>query len=67
MLDKNENESKGKKDLRDWVDSSCTPADRAKFLESHLIPDVVLTLDNFDEFITERKKLLKAKLLEILI
>ena len=66
MLDKNENESKGKKELRDWVDSSCVSANKAKFLEDHLIPDVDLTLGNFDEFIIERKKLLKTKLLGIL-
>ena len=67
MLDKNENESKGKKELWDWVDSSCVSADKAKFLEDHLIPNVDLTLANFDEFITERKKLLKTKLLGILV
>ena len=64
---KNENESKGKKELWDWVDSSCVSADKAKFLEDHLIPNVDLTLANFDEFITERKKLLKTKLLGILV
>lgn len=66
MLDKNENESKGKMDLDSWVSSSCSSGDRAAFLKNHLIPDVSLALSNFDQFIVERKQLLEGKLRELL-
>ena len=66
MLDKNENESKGKKALADWVNESCDGQDtRKRFLDSHLIPDVDLSLANFDKFIIERRKLLKKRLIKI--
>lgn len=64
MLDKNENESKGKKSLKDWVDESCLDTDtKERFFVAHLIPDVNLSLSNIDEFLNERKKLLIKKLL----
>lgn len=67
MLDKNENESKGKKSLKDWVDGSCSDSDtKERFLSAHLIPDVDLSLANIDEFLIERKKILSEKLLTIL-
>ena len=67
MLDKNENESKGKKSLKDWVDDKRLDSDeKKKFYENHLIPDVDLSLSNIDEFFTERKKILTNKLLSIL-
>lgn len=66
MLDKNENESKGKKPLSEWVEKSCDSQDtRQRFLESHLIPDVDLSLSNFDEFIERRRALLKERLVSI--
>ena len=39
---------------------------KESFLENHLIPDVDLSLNNFEIFIKERSELLKKKLLEIL-
>lgn len=66
MLDANENESKGKKLLKDWVDNNTTNNTRKAFLESHLIPDVDLSMGNFEAFIIERSKLLKNKLKSIL-
>ena len=66
MLDANENESKGKKLLADWVDENTTTATRATFLTNHLIPDVDLSMANFDEYITKRSDLLKTKLKAIL-
>ena len=66
MLDKNENESKGKMPLNAWVEKSCeSPDDRKRFLDAHLIPDVDLSLDNFAEFIEERETLLKQRLQNI--
>ncbi len=67
MLDKNENESKGKMNLADWVNKICpNPDAREAFLRVHLIPDVDLSLENFEEFIERRRVLLKIKLTSIL-
>lgn len=68
MLDKNENESKGQKTLEEWVSCQCAETDtRERFLKAHLIPDVNLSLSNFDEFIIKRKELIKKRLLDILV
>ena len=62
MLDANENESKGKMFLNDWVEQQTNQDTRKSFLENHLIPDVDLSLEKFDVFVVERSKLLKEKL-----
>lgn len=70
MLDSNENESKGQMYLKEWVEEKCKENEgdtRKRFLESHLIPDVDLSLSNFPNFIRERKKLLKQKLYKQLL
>lgn len=68
MLDKNENESKSKKPLKQWVEEECEENgyDPKKFLKDHSIPDVNLELENFDEFYTKRKELLKKELRKLL-
>ena len=66
MLDANENESKGKKLLSDWVNENTTAETKTTFLVNHLIPDVDLSMANFDEYITTRSTLLKTKLKSIL-
>lgn len=67
MLDKNENESKGKLTLDVWVNKMCeTGTLRKTFSDAHLIPEVDLSFGNFEEFITKRKELLKLKLTELL-
>ena len=66
MLDANENMSKNDSDLALWVNNQTKNSDKKKFLEDHLIPDVNLELNNFKEFITERKKMLQSKLKELL-
>ena len=66
MLDANENMSKGGKDLSDWVNSQTINLDKETFLSNHLIPNVNLELNNFDEFIVKRTEMLKKKLKEIL-
>jgi hypothetical protein len=65
MLDANENMSKNDKPLIDWVKDETNAETRAQFLKSHLIPNVDLSLDNFDEFIVERRKLLHTKIRSI--
>ena len=67
MLDKNENESKGQKSLIEWVNQSCSDSDtRERFLCSHIIPNVDLSLSNIEEFFEKRKELLKEKLKSLL-
>lgn len=65
MLDANENKSKQDKSLEQWVQENCGN-DKKDFLEKHLIPDIDLSLENFDEFFKARKALLIKKLKEIL-
>lgn len=62
MLDANENMSKNAKELKEWVESETTPETRDSFLKNHLIPDVNLELDNFPEYIEERRKLLHERI-----
>ncbi len=62
MLDANENESKNAKKLGDWVNEKTINGNRSKFLETHIIPDVDLDLDNFSVFIEKRKVMLVEKL-----
>ncbi|GMB95064.1 DUF262 domain-containing protein [Helicobacter heilmannii] len=65
MLDAHENESKNDKSLEQWVNENCGD-DKAGFLRSHLIPDTDLSLENFDNFIEQRKVLLVDKFMGIL-
>ncbi|MDD3041024.1 MAG: hypothetical protein PHO71_24585, partial [Bacteroides sp.] len=62
-LDANENMSKQDKNLKEWVlheanKQSCTVD---KFCEEHVIPNI-LDFADFEMFITERRKMLRAKL-----
>ena len=66
MLDSNENESKGKKYLTDWIDEQTTSENKETFLKNHLIPNVNLSLNNFEEYITQRQKMLKDRLITLL-
>ena len=66
MLDANENMSKSDEDLQSWVAKETKSNDKSTFLANHHIPDVSLRLDDFDEFITERTKILAGKLKVVL-
>ncbi|MBK7056653.1 MAG: hypothetical protein IPH52_16715 [Leptospiraceae bacterium] len=57
---------KNSSDLILWVTNQTKNYEKRRFLEEHLIPDVNLELNNFKEFITERKKILQDKLKELL-
>lgn len=65
MLDANENKAKQDKPLEQWVQENCGN-DRKGFLKKHLIPDIDLSLENFDDFYEARKVLLIKRLKEIL-
>ena len=67
MLDANENMAKNAKPLIDWVEAETTPETRPAFLKNHLIPDVDLGLDNFSEYIAQRRVLLKERIKQIFI
>ena len=61
------NIEKSNKDFKEWLDSTCpTPQARRDYMEKHYIPDVDLSLDNFDEFITARTKLMTDKFASLL-
>lgn len=67
MLDANENESKGKIPLKNWVENELKKTNnRKQFFDSHLIPDIDLEQSNFDEFYQKRKEILSKKLKDIL-
>ena len=66
MLDANENMSRQDKDLKLWVEKETKSKDKQAFLANHHIPDVDLELDNFDEFISARTKILAKELKSIL-
>lgn len=66
MLDSNENMSKNATPLDNWITEQTKNKDKDRFIESHLIPNVDYSLENFDTFIIERKKILIEKLKNIL-
>ena len=66
MLDSNENMSKNATPLDTWITEQIKNKDKDRFIESHLIPNIDYSLDNFDNFIVERKKILIEKLKNIL-
>ncbi len=66
MLDSNENMSKNASPLDVWITEQTKNKDKDRFIESHLIPNVDYSLENFDSFITARKKILIEKLKNIL-
>ncbi len=67
LLDSNQNKSKNDQSLEDWVkEKTRENYDKKEFLARHLIPDVSLKLDDFDEFIKARTVILTEKLKSIL-
>lgn len=67
MLDANENMSKNAISLKEWVDSNLANGnDKRNFYQSHIIPNVDLDYFNFNQFVSEREKLLTERLLEAL-
>ena len=64
MLDAYENMTKQDMPLEEWVDAHSN--DRERFLREHLIPDIDLSIENFDAFISERRKILSERLRALL-
>jgi Protein of unknown function DUF262 len=67
LLEGLENIEKTDADFKDWLEKAY-PSEQARrdFMNKHYIPDVDLSLENFEEFITERKKLMTAKFASLL-
>ena len=61
LLQKTPNIQKGDKPLKDWVNEQTQGKDKKKFLDEHLIPDVLEEKDIAD-FFDKRKELLVEKL-----
>lgn len=66
MLDANENMSKNKLDLKQWVEKETNDGNRESFLKIHLIPDIKLDLENFEEYLQVRKEILVDRLQTLL-
>ncbi len=68
LIDDSDNTSKQDKDLEDWVEHRRAEFryTREEFLTKQLIPNVDLGLNNFDDFIEARKRMLIEKLKELL-
>ena len=61
------NIEKSNKDFKEWLyEKYPTPQARRDYMEKHYIPDVDLSLSNFDTFITERVKLIANKFVSLL-
>ncbi|UNU73920.1 DUF262 domain-containing protein [Moraxella nasovis] len=65
MLGANENSSKQNKELAEWVSQETQTKNKEEFLDNHLIPDIDLSLMNFDVFVEKRKALIIKKLKEL--
>lgn len=67
MLDANENESKSDRSLAEWVQNEISKsANAVSFYDSHIIPQIDLSPENFDEFYQKRKKMLSDRLKNLL-
>ena len=66
MLDANENMSKNDLNLKEWVEIETINRDKKQFLDNHLIPDIDLSFENFQEFIDKREVILIEKLKAVL-
>ena len=53
------NQEKSSKDFQEWLDEKCpNDQDRKDYMKKHYIPDIDLSLENFEEFIEQRKQLI---------
>ena len=61
------NQEKSGKDFSVWMKEKYpTDQERKAYREKHYIPDIALSLENFEEFIEERKKLIVAEYQKLL-
>lgn len=68
LLDSNTNKGKSDVDFDAWFEKQCpTVGDKINFKQTHYLPDMEYTYDNFLLFYEKRKEALKKKLTEILL
>jgi len=61
------NIEKSNKDFKEWLNETYpTPQKRSEYMEKHYIPDMDLSLDNFDDFIAARTRLMTDKFTSLL-
>lgn len=67
LLEGMPNIEKSNKEFKDWISEKYpNPQARKEYMEKNYIPDVDLSLENFDEFFEERTKLMTARFKELL-
>lgn len=67
LLEGMPNIEKSNKEFKDWLaEKYPNPQARKEYMEKNYIPDVDLSLENFDDFFEERTKLMTAKFKELL-
>jgi len=67
LLEGTPNLEKSSTDFKEWLyDTFPNKNERKDYMEKHYIPDIDLDLTNFDNFITEREKLMSQKYKQIL-
>lgn len=59
MLNATENKSKNDTPLRDWIDKQ---NNRTAFLNLHLLPDTDFSIERFEDFIRQRREMLRQQL-----
>lgn len=66
MLDANENMSKKDLSLKEWVEKDTNEDNKEQFLNLHIIPNIDFSLENFSEYIENRKGILMERLKTLL-
>lgn len=67
LMDESTNLEKSSMDFKDWLFKQFPESiERKEYMKKHYIPDIDLSFDNFEEFIKQRKQLMKNKFLSIL-
>ncbi|MED4013659.1 MULTISPECIES: DUF262 domain-containing protein [Priestia] len=62
------NQEKSNKKFDKWLELIClNEQEKEEYRNKHLIPNVELSVDNFEVFLTERENLIREKLLKLLV
>lgn len=67
LLEGISNQEKSDTDFEEWLYRTCPiEQERKDYMNKHYIPDIDLSFDNFENFVTERKKLMANKFKSLL-
>ncbi|WP_217587474.1 DUF262 domain-containing protein [Lentibacillus saliphilus] len=62
------NMEKSDKPFEDWMNLICrTSEEKDAYMKTHMIPNVELSIENFEAFFTERENMIRERLLELLV